>query len=644
MFSLKNRGITFKLILLILTSTIFIFVVVFGYNYVISLRILTKNIEENAKNLAGLKVHSIDTVLNATEKVPENLAYFLEESPYGKEEIINLLRAVIENNPEIYGATIAFKPYGFDDKSLYFAPYFYKSDGEVKFTYLGSDTYRYFYWDWYQMPRVLNQPAWSEPYYDEGGGNIIMSTYSVPFYKTIDGKREFMGVVTADISLSWLQDIVSAIKVYKTGYGFLISKNGTIVTHPKEQLIMNDTIFSVAEALGDTNLREIGKQMIKGKSGYAPTDSALTGKKCMMVYEPVPSSGWSLGVLFPEDEFMADIVNLSRTVLALGLIGCLLLLLAIVYIANSITRPLRKLAAATERIGGGDLNIELAPVHSRDEVGKLTDSFNYMKRSLKDYIRQLTETTKAKERIESELKIAHDIQMGILPKKFPAFPDRPEFDIYATLKPAREVGGDFYDFFLTEDKYLYFAIGDVSGKGVPAALFMAVTDTLIKMRAKTSIKPGEILTDVNKELCNENESCMFVTIFCGVLNIETGELVYSNGGHTLPLVVRKDKDVDFLEGTDSSLLGVMEDADFKTKKLILRPGDYILCYTDGVTEAINKNKEFFSDERLKKDAEALGDKSIQDAAEFISDKVDTFSKDVPQTDDITLLAVKYIGS
>jgi len=224
MTMIKNRGIALKLILLILTSVTLIFFLIFAYNYLLSRQIIIKNVEENARNLAQATVNRIETILYSVEMVPKSLASFLENS--SAEQIMNLLRSVIENNSEIYGTTIAFEPYAHDTDTLYFAPYFYKSEGEIKFTYLGGDSYRYFFWDWYQIPKELDCPVWSEPYFDEGGGNIIMSTYSVPFYKTVSGKRQFMGIVTADISLAWLQEIVASIKIAQTGYGFLISKNG----------------------------------------------------------------------------------------------------------------------------------------------------------------------------------------------------------------------------------------------------------------------------------------------------------------------------------------------------------------------------------------------------------------------------------
>ncbi len=637
---MKNRGIGLKLILLILTSVTLIFFLIFGYNYLFSRRIIIKNVEKNARNLAQATVNRIDMVLRSVEKVPKSLAYFLESSSYSGGDMIDLLHSVVENNPEIYGSTIAFEPFAYSRNSLCFAPYFYKCKGKIEFKYI---PYKYFYWDWYQIPKELNRPTWTEPYYDVGAGNIIMSTYSVPFYKTVLGKRQLMGVVTADISLSWLQEIIASIKIGQTGYGFLVSKNGTFVTHHDERLIMNETIFSAAEARADARLRELGREMIRGKSGFVPFSSLITGKKCWMVYTPLSSSGWSLGVLFPQDELMADITHLNRIVIFLALAGFLFLLVVIVLISGSITRPLRALAGAAKDIATGNLDIELPTIKSRDEVGKLADSFNYMKSSLKEYIKELTETTAAKERIESELKIAHDIQMGILHKIFPPFPDRPELDIYATLEPAKEVGGDLYDFFFMDDDHLCFTVGDVSGKGVPASLFMAITMTLIKTKATKGLSPDKVLSRVNEDLSMDNPSMMFVTVFLGILNIRTGELEYSNGGHNPPYIFHKNGDIEPLEMTNGMALGVVEDFSYQSKKFVLQKGETIFLYTDGVTEAMNEKEELFSEERLKKDINALKDKPIQEVAADITEKVKAFSQGVPQTDDITMMILRFYG-
>jgi sigma-B regulation protein RsbU (phosphoserine phosphatase) len=281
--------------LLIVVGCALVLGIAFGYNYLIVRRMVVRNIRENARNLTLTTVNRVDAVLGAAAKIPENLAALLEHSRYSEDEVSILLRQMVENNPEVFGAAVAFEPHAYRSDAVYFAPYWHRSGEEILFTYLGGETYRYFTSDWYQLPKELGRAVWSEPYYGGGGGGIIMSTYSVPFFESGDGNRRFMGVVTVDVSLQWLQSIVSAIHISRTGYAFLISRNGVVVTHPRDNWIMNETLFSIAEARNDTALREIGRAMIQGKSGFVQTTSLVSDKPCWLAYAPVPATAGHLG-------------------------------------------------------------------------------------------------------------------------------------------------------------------------------------------------------------------------------------------------------------------------------------------------------------------------------------------------------------
>jgi sigma-B regulation protein RsbU (phosphoserine phosphatase) len=284
----------------------------------------------------------------------------------------------------------------------------------------------------------------------------------------------------------------------------------------------------------------------------------------------------------------------------------------------------------------------------RDEVIKLFSkdpmlAINLIQLSIKRFIENLKTETAARERIESELRIARDIQISMLPSKFPPFPDRKEFDIFATMDPAREVGGDFYDFFLVDEKRLCFIIGDVSGKGVPAALFMAISKALLKTEALSGLSPDAILYQVNKILIPDNPSCMFVTIFCVLLDIETGEIEFSNAGHNPPLICTDSAGFEYLKIPGGFVVGVMENAEFESKKLILKPNDTIFLYTDGVTEAMNEQHKLFSEERLKDCLMKLKDKDITSIVNGTREQVKSYVQEALQSDDITMLALRYNG-
>lgn len=256
---------------------------------------------------------------------------------------------------------------------------------------------------------------------------------------------------------------------------------------------------------------------------------------------------------------------------------------------------------------------------------------------------RLTEAFLEKQRIEESLKLAADIQMGMLPSTFPAFPERKDFDLYAGIIPAKEVGGDFYDFFLIDKKHLCFVIGDVSGKGIPAALFMALTKTQIKASSSRRRTPGDVLFRANNDLCHENESGMFCTLFYGILDTETGEVTYANAGHNPPYLVPPDGETSQIEITGGIALGVMDEMPFETSTLTLSKGDSIYLYTDGVNEAMNEKDEEYSYERLETFLNDRKNGSVSETVDASLDSVKVFAGSAPQSDDITVLIVKYVG-
>lgn len=318
--------------------------------------------------------------------------------------------------------------------------------------------------------------------------------------------------------------------------------------------------------------------------------------------------------------------------------------LAVLFISRAVARPLSVLTGVAADIAGGDLDREVPPVKSVREVAELADAFRRMKTSLKEHIEQLIRTTAAKERIESELNIAHTIQMSILPKIFPPFPDKPDaFDLHAVIKPAKEVGGDFYDFFYIDDTHFCFVVGDVSGKGVPASLFMAVTKTLIKGHAAGVTDPGEILSAVNDDLNDENDACMFVTVFLAILDTKTGEIRYANGGHNPPVIVNAAGIAEFLDVPGDIVVGAVEGFAYHTATTTLGPDDAILLYTDGVTEAMNPRNAMFSEARLMETLNAPGKKGVKETISRIMEDTTRFAGEAPQSDDVTLLMLRFKG-
>jgi len=617
--------------------------VIFSIYYYYTRTTIERSARENAISLADNTISKIEEIIKPTETIPNNLAWIIETGAIPKDSILPFLTKVVKNNPSIYASAIAFEPYAFNKDKYYYSPYAYRNGDSIEETFLGAADYDYFIMDWYQIPSVIQQPYWSEPYYDDNGGNALLTTYSVPFYMNENGKREFGGIITIDISLEWLTDIVNSVKIFETGYAFLISRNGMYVTHPNREDIMNKTIFTKARELDDPQIRELGREMISGKSNL--WNISLKGPGNVWIYhKQLSSTKWTLGVVYPNNEMYAELHKLNLIIIILSLIGLVLLMFFTTRIINKLLSPLTKFAKSARVIAEGNFNSELPAIETNNEMKELHESFQFMQNELANYIENLKETTSAKEKIESELRIAKEIQMGMIPHIFPPFPDMPEINLFASLESAKEVGGDLYDFFILDQNRLCFAIGDVSGKGVPASLFMAVTRTLLRSVADKSKNTAEIVQSINKTLSFNNESNMFVTFFLGILDVGTGQLNYCNAGHNPPVLIKNNKEVNYFEITKAIPVGLFEDFSYIEETIQIQTGDQVFLYTDGLTEAEDIDNKLFGDEHLLEflrknmvsDPKLLIEKTIEEVAIHVNRHI--------QSDDLTMLSITYNGS
>ena len=574
---MKKQTLASHIIRNVLLFCIGLFILTFSIYYLFTHQSIKEKAQDNAILLASNTVNRIETVLIPAEKIPQTIATMLESSFLTEDSVLPFLRTILENNKNLYGSAIAYEPDFFPDKGLYYAPYVFLKNDTVRSSMLGNENYEYFYMDWYQIPKMTNAPYWSEPYFDDGGGNVLMTTYSVPFYTYKDNKKVFSGVVTVDISLEWLTQMMSEIKILKTGYAFLISRNGVIITHPNKDYVMNHSIFTIAKENDQPGMRKIGQEMISGKSNF--TSAGFKSKwhpgKLLINYTALKSSHWSIGVIYPENELFASLRKINFLLIIIVVTGLSLLTFFTVKIIKMITAPLSKFAESARLIAEGNFNVRLPEIKTKDEMLELFNSFSYMQKELDQYMINLKDTTTAKEKIESELRIAREIQMAMIPHIFPPFPDLPQVDVFAVLKSAKEVGGDLYDFFVIDGNKFCFAIGDVSGKGVPASLYMAVTRTLVRSISDRETSPSGIVRSLNRSLSLNNESSMFVTFFLGVLDLFTGEVTYCNAGHNPPVIIRADGKTVMLNNTTSIPAGLFEDAVYGELSLKLESGDKI---------------------------------------------------------------------
>jgi sigma-B regulation protein RsbU (phosphoserine phosphatase) len=636
----RNKGFAFKLSVYILTSASLVLAAIILFNFFVTRNIILKEVENNARNISFYNVSRIENVLDGVEKVTNEAANILESSNFNVEEINDLLKFYIQQSDEIYGGTIAFEQGIYNTKIQKYSPYYSKHQDSLTYVNI-ADVSDYKKLDWYTIPFNQKMPVWSEPYFDEGVSDIIMTTYSVPFYKNMNGERIPAGIVTADVSLEWLEKIVSSVEMFESGFAFIVSNKGTFVTYPNKEFILNESLFSLAEKNKSNKLKAFGDSMISGKTDFVGGKSMLLQEAAWMFYTQMPSSKWTFAVIFPEDELYADVNYMNTIILVIGLIGFILLLIIIIVVTRKLTKPLESLSLAAEQIGTGKLDTILPLIKSNDEVGRLTSSMNYMQEQLKEYIENLKTTTTAKEKIESELRIAQQIQLGMIPKLFPPYPDIPQIDLFAKMIPAREVGGDLYDFFFIDKTHLCIAIGDVSGKGVPASLLMAVSRTLLHAKAVPGITSAEITSQMDKDLQASKDSWMFVTFFLSIIDLTTGEMDYTNAGHNPPYLIRSDNSVVKLEVNKGLPLGLDFEKEYQAKKIAFKPGDKLILYTDGVTEAMNTKDELFDESGIEKVLDNNGNADVKELVESIFHSVDEFAGEAEQADDITTVAFDF---
>lgn len=640
---LKKNSLSFRIIVrvLLITTTLFVLIITLYYFY--ARNSIQKATKEYAIQLAGNIAGKVEGELKPLEKIPQMVSASIGMGFFQEDSLIRILETVVERNPNIYGACVAFEPNYFPDKGKYFMPYVYRDNGNIYKSFLGGHDYQYFYMDWYQIPKMLDTPYWSEPYFDEGGGNILMTTYSHPIYTSFEGKPLFIGVATIDVALDKLTDYISEIKIFETGYAFMITRNGVAVTHPDKTQIMNSSVFSIAEDWQAPILRDIGRELMQGKSNFRSYDIPGRNKR-WIYYTNLDSIRWSVAVVYPDDEMFASLRQMNFLLVVLILAGLLVLSVITTGIVKRLAAPLGQFADSARQIAQGDFDVELPKRLNSIEMQELNNAFSHMQNQLAVYIENLKETTSAKEKIESELRIARDIQMSMIPHSFPPFPDLPQVDLYAMLKSAKEVGGDLYDFFVLDKNKFCFAIGDVSGKGVPASLFMAVTRTLLRSIADKHKAPAAIMNVLNKSLSLNNDSCMFVTFFLGILDIETGQLSYANAGHNPPLHIKVNGDVVFMDMGTSIPLGLMGDYAYNESSIQLLHGEKIFSYTDGVSEAENAEKVLYGELKIQ---EVIAENYGADPRGMISKMAESLEKHVngyEQSDDITMMTINFNGN
>lgn len=637
---IRRNSFSYNIITKVLLFSGVLFLLILSIFYIYARLSIKASTQENAGLLADKIVAEIEKELLAVERVPHQLALILEKGIVNPDSLMPILMMLMEDNPTLYSIQVAFEPYFFPDRGEFFAPYVRRDGDKLLPQMLGDARYRYYQEDWYQVPAKLERAHWSEPYYGEVG-ETIMTTYSVPFYRMVNGHRIFAGIAALDITLDHLTRVIMHTAVLETGYAFIMSRNGLLLAHYNEDYIMHESMFSIAEELNLPGLRETGRSMIRGERYFGDYVLTRNGKELTIYYTPLPVNQWTVAVVYPNEEMFATLHQMSTLMILLVILGLTLLAITIYQVVSRQIRPLTRFAESTREVAQGNFETELPFDATNIEMKELYDSFCHMQKELVHYIDDLKKTTAAKEAIESQLRIARDIQLSMVPRSFPAFPDLPQIDLYATLKSAREVGGDLYNFFMIDNDHMGFTIGDVSDKGVPAALFMAMTNTLVKSNALSGMSPAEVLKKTNYELCQDNEQCMFVTLFFGILDIRTGDVRFANAGHNPFILVIGQQKAFYKKMAAGMVLGAFEESEYVNETMKLEPNQTMFVYTDGVTEAMDRSQNQFGEDKLLEIISEFGYLPTTELIQKTMEEIAAFVKGHEQSDDITLLALRY---
>ena len=514
--------------------------------------------------------NQIMDIVNQTEAAVRNSVWIAQWCLNVPDSLFRVAQRIVEENPVVVGSTVALVP-GYLPQHPLFSPYVCEGPDGLEIKTLATEEYDYPSQEWFVKPLELQAGYWSEPYVDEGGGEILMTTYSLPIR---DEKGTIAAILTADISLEWLTQLVGSIKVYPKAYGIMISREGQIMVSTGEGENTDRAVQAVREASAS------------GESGTLTINKrALTS---LVFYSPVERTGWVMSILIPESDIYSGIRRVALIVILLQVLGILMIILII----RSVIK------------------------------------------SQKEY----NEVNAQKERMQSELQVASDIQMSMVPKIFPPFPHRDDLDMSASLVPAKEVGGDLYDFFIREEK-LHFCIGDVSGKGVPASLLMAVTRTQYRTLATHYDSPSQIVTHINDGMSDLNDNNnMFVTFFCGVLDMKTGVLKYCNAGHNAPYILTDA--IRELDVKSNLPLGILEGMVYEEQEVTLHYDDALFLFTDGLNEAENATFDQFGDERIRAVLHTRRD--AEHHLKAMQQAVADFRGEAEQNDDLTMLFIHYL--
>jgi phosphoserine phosphatase RsbU/P len=608
-------------------------------DYHLSRQEILQGLETRATDEVQVVVGDLENWLNGVEGATRFLGTILSQRQYSPEGLRQMLRDIVEHNSEIFGAAIALNP-ELTDSPQGFAPYYFRRDGSIQFADLASEQANYQEQRWFTEPARTGKGIWIEPYFDAGGGEVNMTTFSVPVFHLNDaGERELYAVVTADVKLKDLQRLLEQLHLGENSYSLLFSREGILMSTRSQQHVMSHYSDLTNKGVEVEQWREMFQLALQGQVISRQVSCPEVDSHCIIRMGSLRSTGWPIAVVVDRREVLAPLYNYQLKAVLISSSTLLLMALAVYIVTSRQTRPLKELTRATEGLARGLMDSPLPTPRGDDEVARLVRSFTSMNRDLKTYISDLESATASRSRLEGELAAARDIQMSMLPGSGKALIEEDGVALWARVEPAKSVGGDLYTFYRSGD-LLFIAVGDVSDKGVPAALFMARAISLIQQLFGTAAGPAEAMAEINDALERDNHNCMFVTLFLGVLDIANGQLRFASAGHTAPSLLRDNAVTEVAQETGPAL-GLATGQNYPLNTLQLQGADRLAIFTDGIDEAFNEAAEMFGLERFNLALAENAGLSLPETGAKLFCAVEQHAGGQPQSDDITLLLLQY---
>ena len=634
---MSDKPTAYRLSIYLSFATICVFVafifIVYNYNR----NLLYDNINKNAVSLSSQVKLNVKSNIITTREISSNISTQIDFYVHNN-SIEQFLTGLLKRYEYIQSIHIELDESIFQGTEPYYS--ISKINGNIQYNEGGlpinnegnvyQSTKDFFY---------NNKTGWTEPYYIDNEQNKLVVSFCSPVSTSeITGDLEIIGNISIELSLSYLDQAINNVKVGKNGYSFLVANDGAYITHPDKSKILVRNITELANEIYNGDENEIQNILKSKETGFSESKpDYLKGQRSWVYFTPVVENDWTLFLIIPYSELYRDLHILLFRMIIIAFSGLIVIFFLVHYISYRLMKPLKNITHKIQEFSSGKTN---EPVYN--EVYSLSKSLNTLQALYIKNQRKQKQILVNDKKNKYDLEQASQIQQNIIPNTFPVFPGHKEIDIYSIYRPAFSISGDLYDYFFIDKRHLLITIGDVSGKGIPAAFFMGVAHTLLRNNS-TGMFPKKIVSEINNELCNKNQNQFFLTLFLGIFDIKSGCLDYCNAAHTSSKILKEDGSILELENAHGLPLGLYSEKKYNDSTVKLSKNDTLVIYTDGIIDQRDQDGEHFGEIRLKNNLERLKGTEPENLINRMEKSLDIFKGKAHQNDDISLVVLKYLA-